>query len=271
MFDVKDKEKDKEMSLEYARGYRDALEDTWEEVLKMATKGYTSQELQIMVKSKAYASKKKIDQMVTELEDALSKEDIIDAEADIQLVGVEDATPVHIVDIQPRLSYLVREDKPSRCFEMFQNAIKEGRPGLCIARMSPMQIREKYDIGETQVIWLTMSERGDDALPPSALGIRLDSMRTTSGSEDEYLGPSNLPMLYGMLVNFLDGNQNGIVLLEGIEYLGSHNKFGSVLKFIQSTNEKVGSASANLILAVNPATLEPRNYSLLEREVSMVV
>jgi len=273
MFDGREKEKEKnvELRLEYARGYRDALEDTWGEFLKMATKGYTSQELQIMVKSKAYGSKKKIDEMVTELENQLSKEDIIDAEAEVQLVGVEDVDVVRIVDLKPKLSYLVKETKPSRCFEMFQSAIAEGRPGLCIARLSPMMIREQYNIGEAQVIWLTMSEKSEEHLPPSALGARIESIQTSPGPEDEYVGPSNLPVLFAHLVNFLDSNNDGVVLMEGIEYLVSHNKFNSVLRFIQQTNEKVGSLSANLILTVNPAALEPRNYSLLERDVAEVV
>lgn len=272
MVEKNDKEKGKEMSLDYARGYRDALEDTWVEVLKMATKGYTTHEMQIMVKSKAYGSKKKIEEKITELETAASSMDIIDADdPSIQIVGVAEVAPVVSVEMKPRISYLIKEQKPARCFEMFQKEVATERPGLIIARTSPIQIKDVYDIGKTQIIWLTMSEKTDDSLPPSSLGMDLADSELRSGPSDEYVEPSNLPFLFSLMANFLDGNENGLILMEGIEYLISHNSFSPVLRFIQKMNEKVNARSANLVISLNPTALEPRNYSLIEGEMGEVL
>ena len=76
MSDFKGKEK-KETPLEYAKGYRDAVVDTWEETMKMASKGYTAHEMQIMVKSQAYAAKRKIEDTIDELECDAQKNNII--------------------------------------------------------------------------------------------------------------------------------------------------------------------------------------------------
>lgn len=267
-----EKDKPKDMSLDYAKGYRDALEDSWEEIMKMATKGYKSQEMQIMVKSQAYASKKKIEEKVAELEAAAASEDIIEAdEPEILVVGLADVAPVVSVKMRPRMSYLIKEPKPSRSFEMFQKEVEIERPGLIIARTSPIQIREMYNIGKAQVIWLTMSDKTDDGLPPSALGMDMADAELSSAPSDEYVEPTNLPKLFAILANFLDGQENCIILMEGVEYLISHNHFSPVLRFIQKMNEKVSAREANLVMSLNSNALEPRNYSLIEGEMGQVI
>ena len=83
--------------------------------------------------------------------------------------------------------------------------------------------------------------------------------------------PTKLAQVFALLANFLDGNENGVVLMEGIGYLISHNSFESVLRFVQKTNEKINARSANLILSVDPQALEPRSYSLIEGEMGQVI
>jgi hypothetical protein len=266
------KKEAKEMTLEYAQGYRDALEDIWEEVLKMATKGYSSQEMQIVAKSKAYSSKKSMDKEITELEAVQAQSGIIDAEVGLppELAGLEDAQPVIIPDMKPGFSYLVKESKPSLCFQIFEKEMTGERPGLCIARTTPSLIREKYNIGGAQILWLTRRKKEDVQLPPSSLGLGID-LSEEEDYDDEYIGPNNLPKLFSIIANFLGGHQGGVVVLEGIEYLITHNKFKSVLNFLQSMNEHIATSSANLIMPINPTTLDEREYSLLEREMSHVI
>ncbi len=289
-------DEEKKKSLEYTRGYRDALEDVWEDVLKMATKGYSSQELQIVSKSKAYSSKKKIDEEIAVLEAEVKQPDIIDADArgaspEASVSGEpvivpagepvvvpasgpasvpppmpSEITPTIVKDLVPGLSYLVNEPKPSRCFDIFVRELASGRKGLCVIRMPPTQIRDNYDIGESQVIWLTKSEKHQVNMGPAALG--LPDVGPQPGDDDEYMPPSKLPMLFSMIANFLDGHGGSVVLLEGIEYLISHNGFKSSLGFIQSVNEHVAPSGGNLILPVNQNALASLEYSQLEREMS---
>jgi len=267
----KDKEKSKDMALEYAKGYRDALHDTWEEIMKMAVKGYTSQELQIVAKSKMYSSQKKIEQVLAEIEAEIAKDSPPEKVIPLSLIGDEDAEPVRAVNVKPSTSYLVKEEKPARCFEMFQKEVAGGRPGFCIARTTPTQIRERYNLGNTQILWLTMSEKTDDHLPPSALGLGVYASEDVQGQKDEYLSPNKLTELYAFFGNFLDGHNNGIVLFEGIEFLTSHNEFSQILRVVQKMNEKISECTATLIISVNPNALESRQYTLLERDMGVVI
>ena len=266
-----------EKSLEYARGYREALVDAWEEVLKMSTKGYSSQEMQIIVKTKSLDAKHKIELKIKGLEDNLAQmekdlaqDDIIDIDEVKAITGIAEEEPIMEVHMSPRMSYLVKEPKPTRCYDMMQREIGKKRPAFIIARTPAVEIREKYDIGKSQVIWLTMSEKMIDNLPPSALGVA-DTVQDYANDNDEYVKPGELPKLFSLAVNFIDGNDDGVILFEGFEYLTTHNSFQSLMNFLQKLNENVVEKGFNLILSVNPAAFEPRELSNLESETSKIL
>ncbi|MCK5024530.1 MAG: DUF835 domain-containing protein [Thermoplasmata archaeon] len=269
--------KEIEKSLEYSRGYREALVNTWEEVLKMATKGYSSQEMQIIVKTKSHDAKHKIELKIEGLETKLvelvadlAQDDIIDVDDGKPLIGLTEAEPIIEVHMSPRLSYLVREPKPKRCYDMVQKEIGKNRPTLIIARTPTIDIREKYDIGKSQVIWLTMSERFSDNLPPLAQGAA-DAVNDIAGVNDEYVKPGELPKLYSLALNFIDGNNDGVILFEGFEYLNTHNSFQSLMNFLQKLNENIVENNFNMILSANPAAFEPKQFSQFESEISKVL
>jgi len=257
-------------NLEYARGYRDALVDTWEEVLKMATKGYSSHEVQIVAKTKANDAKRKIELKIAELEADLAQDDIIDTDEMEPVIGITEVEPIMEVEMSPRMSYLIKEPKPSRCYDMMQKEIVKDRPILIIARTSPIEIREKYDISKSLVIWLTMNEKISDNLPPSALGVA-DAAHDIAGANDEYVKPGELPKLYSLALNFVDGHDDGVILFEGFEYLTTHNSFQSLMNFLQKLNEYIVQKGFNLVLSVNPAAFEPKQLSHLESETGKVL
>lgn len=265
-----DSKKKTEKNLEYARGYRDALVDTWETVIKLATKGFSSRELQIMSKSNAMEAIEQIDVKIAQLEAELAQNEIIDTDDPID--PMPEVIPVISVNVKPGMSYMVKEQKPARCYKMFEKEIATGKTGLCVSRTSPTVIRDNYRIGKTQVIWLTSSERMDTNLPPSALGVMTDD-RDAAGANDEYVQPNGngLSFLYSYMLNFLDGNHGGIIVFEGLEYLISHNNFPSVLKFFQKINEDFKSTNSIFIVSVNPSAFDSKQLSQLENEMNQVL
>lgn len=262
--------KEIEKKLEYSRGYRDALVDTWESVIKLATKGYSSRELQIMSKSQAMEAKSQIDAKIADLEADFEQDDIIDADEDIKLIGVQEVNPDLALNMRAGMSYMAKESRPSKCYTVFEREISSGRTGLCVCRSSPREIRENYNIERSQIIWLTTNEKMDMNLPPSALGV-VGNDRDMTGANDEYVQPSGLHLLYSFLINYLDGNHGGMILLEGLEYLTSHNQFNSVLNFLQKINENVKRTNSNLIISVNPSAFESKQFSQIEIEMSQIL
>jgi len=257
-----------EKKLEYARGYRNALVDTWESVIKLATKGYSSRELQIMSKTQYLEARTQLDAKIATLEADFAQDDILDTDDKSAFPPV----PVSrkMAPMKPGMSIMFKESRPAKCYELLQKEIAAGRPGLCIARLSPGEIRGTYSIGKAQIIWLTNSEKGGDSLPPSALGLAQDD---DDSENDIYVHPSGsgLPSAFSTALDFMSGHHDGIILVEGLEYISSQTKFETVLSFLQMLNESVKKSGANLVVSVNASAFDPRQFSQLETEMNQVI
>ncbi len=139
-------------------------------------------------------------------------------------------------------TYLIEEEKSRGSYQLLEVAVNAGIPGFCVTRNYPVKIKSKYDLDDTQMIWL------------SNIG------------KEEALRPKDLEKLSFKLEQFIS-NEKGILLLDGLEYLITNNSFLTVLKFIQSLRDQVAINEAILLLALNPSTLEESQLNLLEKEV----
>ncbi|MCE5296531.1 MAG: DUF835 domain-containing protein, partial [Euryarchaeota archaeon] len=147
-----------------------------------------------------------------------------------------------VLALEKSFAYLIKEEKPENAYELFENEIKKGSKGLCITRNYPVKIKSKYDIGDTPMIWLS------------------------NVGKDNSLRPKDLEKLSYSLEQFLSTNE-GVILLDGLEYLITNNNFLTVLRFVQSLRDQVAINKSILIMALNPSTLDPHELNLLEKEV----
>ena len=234
----------------YIKGFQEGLQEAWDEIIKLSTKGYTSRELQIMAKTKRAMLFQRVQQKVAELERALGRKlSLADAGAP---AAAPQAPPVQLL---PGWSYAIKEDRPERSFAMFAGLISKGGRGLCISRAHPDVLKQKYKF-EAESLWLTKTETAQSL--PETKGI-------------EYVSPNNLAHLASAIRDFLSKGENGAVIIEGIEYLTTQNDFKSVLKFIQLINEQVVLDKGFLIVPVVEGTMDPKDFSLVEREMSQVL
>jgi hypothetical protein len=110
--------------------------------------------------------------------------------------------------LQDGYSYLIKDDRSDRSYQLFMEQLKKGKRGICITRNYPVKIRSKYELGETPIVWLS-----------------------NVGKEDS-LRPKDLEKLNYSLEQFLTQGQ-GVVLLDGLEYLITNKNFLTVLRFVQ--------------------------------------
>lgn len=238
---------DEEFAKGFLRGFREGLQDAWDEIIKLSMKGYTSRELQIMAKTKRSMISRRVGEKTEELERMLGKK------LTTKEVGPE--KPVPAPELMPGWSYLVREERPERSFSLFGIILSLGGKGLCISRTHPDTLKQKYGF-EAQSLWLTKTEAAPAAKKPKDM---------------EFVSPNNLARLASAVRDFLANNENGAVIIEGLEYLNTQNDFKSVLKFVQLINEQVVLDKGYLMIPVDGATMDPKERSLIEREMSQVL
>jgi hypothetical protein len=156
--------------------------------------------------------------------------------------GEEEAEAPKEQGLQEGYSYLIKDDRSDRSYEFFMEQLKKGKRGFCITRNYPVKIRNKFDLGETPIVWLS-----------------------NVGKEDS-LRPKDLEKLNYSLEQFLTQGQ-GVVLLDGLEYLITNNNFLTVLRFVQSLRDQVAINNSIMMMVLNPSTLDANELNLLEKEV----
>jgi isoleucyl-tRNA synthetase len=143
-------------------------------------------------------------------------------------------------------TYLIKEDKPRKAYELFVRYNNAGTRGLCITRDLPDKVIKNYGIKKAEIIWLT------------------------NVGKDNSIRPKDLEKLNLVMDKFLEKGP-GIILLDGIEYLITNNNFLTILKLIQSIKDQVAISNSILIIPIYASTFDNSQLTLLEREVDEIL
>jgi len=144
--------------------------------------------------------------------------------------------------------YLFDEEKPSMVFDVFVDGVKHGREGLCITRMNPKKVRAMYGLESTPIIWLVKNK-----IP-----------------SETCLSPNELSLCFEMIDNFVKQAENGLILIEGVEYMMSQNSFSSIHKFFQLVNDCMMPSSSSALVTLDGATLTTQEFHLIKREMEKI-
>jgi hypothetical protein len=164
--------------------------------------------------------------------------------------GSTELTEEFLGKFEDGFSYLIEENRADVCFRILSNFASKGYKGLCICRLNPAIIKRKYKLKdeESTVLWLTDRDTSKEA--------------TISASLES--------MIY-VAEEFLDKNDKGIILLDGLEYLISNNSFNPVLRFIRRLIDKISETVSIMIIGVSPRAINEQELKLLERELNPVI
>jgi hypothetical protein len=152
-------------------------------------------------------------------------------------------------DSEPGGRFLLVEERiPEFSYELFNNALSEGKPGLVFTRDYPAEIRSRYNlVGSFQMMWLTHLV-GENNYNPTSLGLILSK-----------------------ITSFLDYNKHGVIMFDGIEYMISQNSFDRILHFIHQVRDLVILARGTMIMPFDTRILETKQTALLERNLEVIV
>jgi len=148
-------------------------------------------------------------------------------------------------DLQPGACYISAERKSEKAFEIFTDLVTHGLQGLCVSRIRPETVRERFGLRKTPIVWLTQNAEAGE----------------------KCISPTDMPRVHFVISDFLDKAEESVILLEGIEYIITHNSFPSALKLIQLLNDRVMMHKSRLILPVDPVAVGEKELALLERDM----
>jgi len=151
-----------------------------------------------------------------------------------------------VYELRRGFSYLVKETKPHKSFEIFVDQVTHNIQGLCVTRQHPTILRKEWGMEKTPIIWLS-----------NQLG-------------KVYVNPTNIGILSDTIIRFVEKSGDSVILVDGVEFLVVNNDFDKVLRMIHHITEAVMENRSRLIISVDPRTLDIRELALLERNMEII-
>ncbi len=197
---------------------------------------------------------------VRELESTLSKivafSSIMKLDVDLNLISdiLKPMAPVQEtrkeimkeVKASPGHCYLVEEERPMYSNVLLGRKMDEGYKGLVITRMNPKRIRDEFKVAP-EILWLTDKE----------------------STQEKTVAPS-LEMIIHTIQEFMQGEEAGMIVLDGIQYLISNTSFEAVLRMVRNLADEISESDDILAISLSPETLKPQELSILEREMEVL-
>ena len=148
--------------------------------------------------------------------------------------------------LEPGGMYIVDKQNGPDYMDIFADQVKHNIQGLYVTRQNPKRIREQYGLEKTPIIWLNASEISKD---------------------ENCIKPDNLSGLGATLSKFMAEANDGLILLDGTEYLMMRNSFDSLLKFVHFLNDKLMQSNCRILFCMDTLTLDERQYHMLLSEM----
>jgi hypothetical protein len=161
-------------------------------------------------------------------------------------VAEKQATSQPTYQLERAQTYVILDRDGTQAFEIFRDLVTHGAQGLCITRRPPKIIATKYGLERTPILWLSRTATEKNSVSPSP--------------------PEKVARAVEQFVSF---GSNPVILLDGVEYLIAHNDFASVLALLHDMNELVGLHDAILLLPMDPAAFQEREFALIRREANL--
>jgi hypothetical protein len=145
--------------------------------------------------------------------------------------------------------YLMEGQSNSKTYAVISWLVSKGMNVLILSRIPPVKVfsKYKYPLEQAKVIWITNEEGKDN------------------------IRPKDLEKLSLAITQFIEKGNEGIIIIDQLEYLIINNSFTNVLKLLQNIKDHIATKRISLLVSINPESIDKQSYSLLLREAGDVL
>ncbi|MFO7677341.1 MAG: PAS domain S-box protein [Thermoplasmatota archaeon] len=144
-------------------------------------------------------------------------------------------------------SYLIAEKNNKKSIDLFLNLLLLNKKGLFITRGSPALV---------------------ESMIPSSKNLTTVLLR--SESVKHFKSINTLEDIEKEIRQFSKEHKNGIILLDGIHYLLTKFSFDEFITMFYTINDSIAKHKALLLVRIDPSTIDPNQYAILENEIQML-
>jgi hypothetical protein len=141
---------------------------------------------------------------------------------------------------------LIFENKPLTAIKLFDILLKKGKRGLIITRNHPDKICKIISSKKAEMYWLSAEDF------------------------DYVIHPWDMNLLMTTLCGFIKKNNQGVILLNGLEYLSTYNDINSLFNVICRMNSLVTNSNAKFFITIDPIALGNRFLSTITNNSEII-
>ncbi|MBI4361842.1 MAG: DUF835 domain-containing protein [Euryarchaeota archaeon] len=139
-------------------------------------------------------------------------------------------------------SFLVEEPRPDGALTLARRALESGRGVLCLTRLPPEQVEQRYSIPRQRCRWIGQEENGL---------WRLDAVHREARL-------------------FLEKEPKGLVVLEGLDLFATLYPFVKLAQFVRDMRGLASKSRGTLLVTVNSQALGEKETAVLTGEMETI-
>lgn len=151
--------------------------------------------------------------------------------------------PAVLTGLKPGQAYLFKEDIPKKPYEMLKEMQYYSIESLCITKLSPQTIRERYGIRKASILWITFEKAEITITPKDLIGI-------TKNVSEFSMKPSGT-----------------IIFLDCFDQLKFANGFEKSLDMLKDISTLSRENTSVLFISIPPTMFENEELAIIENEL----
>ncbi|MFW9881146.1 MAG: DUF835 domain-containing protein [Candidatus Thorarchaeota archaeon] len=128
-------------------------------------------------------------------------------------------------------SCLIFENKTFASIKLFNMLLEEGKRGMIITRNHPEKLNNLMASNKIDMYWLSAEDY------------------------DYVIHPWDINQLVNTVHNFIKTNNQGIILINGLEYLSTYNDPNIIFNLISSVGETISNTNAKFFVSMDPIAI----------------
>ncbi len=137
--------------------------------------------------------------------------------------------------------YMIINERLDRTLSLINGMAIAGKDIVCVSRMHPDLLRERYPMQDINAVWLSQTGNGPR------------------------ISPEDLDQVVLVISEFLSQRSNAVAVLDGLEYISLFTDFRSLNIFLEELNDMVIASRSILLIPVDPRLFDPCQLARLRR------
>ncbi len=139
------------------------------------------------------------------------------------------------------LSYIIKEEKSDKSYDIFTDQLLHGGFGLCLTKFHPKKVRDKYGLARSPIVWVTFEEN------------------------ENTVSPKDVDAMESVIFDFLSQADRPVILIDCLNEIRLTNGIARTVNWLQRIKNICKEKDCILLISVNPEILEEKELAMIER------